>query len=81
MGLYLHEPRVDAKTKLDILNFWRPNQFRYPKLAFMVDEILSIPVSTVTSESAFSFGDRVLDQYQCANKPDNVEVLICIHSW
>lgn len=25
--LYWDEPRVDAKTKLDILSFWRANRF------------------------------------------------------
>lgn len=30
LELYSEKPRVYAKQKFDILNFWRANQFRYP---------------------------------------------------
>ncbi|PON44443.1 Ribonuclease H-like domain containing protein [Parasponia andersonii] len=50
-------------VKLDVLAFWKSNQFRYPELAAMARDILSIPVSTVASEASFSVGGRVLDQY------------------
>lgn len=33
LELYLNEPRVDAKTKLDILSFCRVNLFHYPEIA------------------------------------------------
>ncbi|XP_072951776.1 zinc finger BED domain-containing protein RICESLEEPER 1-like [Typha angustifolia] len=55
LELYLEEPRIDRSSKLDILNYWKSNQFRYPDLSLMACDILSIPISTVASESAFSF--------------------------
>ena len=63
LELYLDEPRVNRNAPLDILAFWKSNQFRYPILAMMARDILSIPVSTVASKAAFSNGGRVLDQF------------------
>ena len=81
LELYSDEPRVSSDTKFDILDFWKGNQFRYPELASMARDILSIPISTVASEAAFSVGGRVLDQYRSSLKPDIVESLICTRDW
>jgi hypothetical protein len=66
---------VDLDESLNNLSFWKGNQFRYPKVAAMVRDILSIHVSTVASESTFSVGGRVIDQYIRSFKPDIVKAL------
>lgn len=81
MELYLEESKVDRSTKLDVLTFWKANQFRYPELASMAWDILSIPVSTVASESTFSVGGRVIDQFRSALKLDIVKALVCTRDW
>jgi hypothetical protein len=65
----------------DILSFWKGNEFRYPEVAAMARDVLSIPISTVASESCFSTGGRVIDQYRSSLKPDIVEALICTKDW
>ncbi|XP_049413300.1 elongation factor 1-delta-like [Solanum stenotomum] len=47
----------------------------------MARDVLSIPVSTVASESAFSTGGRILDSYQSSISPKTVEAFICTQQW
>ena len=47
----------------------------------MARDILTIPLSTVASESAFSVGGRVLDAFRSSLKPDIVEAVICLSDW
>ena len=56
LKLYLYEPRVDRNAKLDILAFWKGNEFQYPEFAAMACDVLSILVSIIASESTFGVG-------------------------
>ncbi|XP_049388772.1 elongation factor 1-delta-like [Solanum stenotomum] len=47
----------------------------------MARDVLSIHVSTVASESAFSTGGRILDSYRISLSPKTVEALICTQQW
>ena len=51
LELYLDEPKYVDKsgTTFDILSFWKGNEFRYLEVTAMARDILSIPISTVTS--------------------------------
>jgi hypothetical protein len=74
----LEEPRsMDLDESFDILSFWKGNQFRYPEVTAMAQDILSIHISTVASESTFSVGRLVIDQYRSSLKLDIVETLVC----
>ena len=81
LNMYLDEPRLEWNSNMDVLSFWKVNQFRYPELSRTARDVLSIPISTVASESAFSIGNHVLDQYRSSLKPENVEALICTRDW
>ena len=81
LELYLEETRMDGNAKLDILSFWKGNQFRYPELVAMVRDVLSIRIFTVASESTFSVGGRVIDEFRSALKLDVVEALIYSRDW
>ncbi|GAU31155.1 hypothetical protein TSUD_315800 [Trifolium subterraneum] len=54
---------------------------RFPVLANIARDLLAIPVSTVASESAFSTGGRVLDEYCSRLSTRTVEALICTKDW
>ncbi|KAG6515157.1 hypothetical protein ZIOFF_025542 [Zingiber officinale] len=53
----------------------------YPELAKLARDVLVVPVSTVASESAFSLGGRIIDQYRSSMSPQVVEALICSRDW
>ena len=84
LELYMDEARyIDSHGSaiFDILSFWKGNEFRYPEVAAMARDILSIPIFTVASESTFSTGGRVIDQYRISLKLDIVEALVCTKDW
>ncbi|KAL4587598.1 hypothetical protein LXL04_000470 [Taraxacum kok-saghyz] len=81
LELYLEEPRMPRLIELNILDYWRGQQTRYPDLTAMARDILTIPVSTVASESAFSVGAKVIDKYRTALKSDITEAIICTKDW
>jgi len=79
----LDEPRliIDEDGHFDILSYWKGNEFRYPIVVAIARDVLSIPISTVASESTFSVGGRIIDQYRTLLKPDIVEALVCTRDW
>ncbi|GJR07017.1 zinc finger BED domain-containing protein RICESLEEPER 2 [Tanacetum coccineum] len=80
---YLKEPplELDDEEDFDILLWWKLNSPRFPIVSKMAKDILSIQISTVASESAFSTSGRVLDPYRNALSTQIVEALICTQSW
>ncbi|KAI3685928.1 hypothetical protein L1987_79597 [Smallanthus sonchifolius] len=74
---YLGEECEPMDAPLDILQWWKLNQCRYPILAKMAWDIIAIPFSMVASESAFSTGGRVLDCFRTSLTPKMVEALVC----
>ena len=72
---YPHEPNFDA------LVWWKGNDGKFKVLSKMARDILSIPITTVASESTFSAGGRVIDKKRASMKRETVEVLLCGGDW
>lgn len=72
---------MDARVKLDVLSFWRSNKSKYSILSIMARDILSMPITTVASESSFSIGSQIISKYRGPITPDNAEALLCTRGW
>jgi hypothetical protein len=47
----------------------------------MAKNILTVPVSTISSESTFSMTGRIIKERRRKLKPKMVEILTCIKDW
>ncbi|CAN1324688.1 Putative AC transposase [Linum perenne] len=65
----------------DVLGWWKGVAHKFPVVSEMAKDILAIPISTVASESCFSTGGRVLDNFRSSLTPQIVEALICAEDW
>ncbi|KAH0692881.1 hypothetical protein KY285_019978 [Solanum tuberosum] len=48
---------------------------------YLARDVLTIPMSSVASECAFSTGDRILDPFRSSLTPKCVQCLICVQDW
>ncbi|GKV51971.1 hypothetical protein SLEP1_g58582 [Rubroshorea leprosula] len=78
---YLAEDLEDENKNIDVLQWWKMNEHRFPVLATMARDVLAVPISIVTSELAFSTGGRVLDAFQSSLTPRMAQALICAQDW
>ena len=78
---YLAEETKDTEKKMDILGWWKVNSNRFPVLSHMARDVLAIPITTVASESAFSTGGRILDDFRTSLTPFMLEALVCTQDW
>ncbi|XP_024156116.2 zinc finger BED domain-containing protein RICESLEEPER 2-like [Rosa chinensis] len=77
---YLLDPLEFTNEKegfeFPILLWWKINGAKYPILQAIAKDVLAVQVSTVASESAFSTGGRVIDNFRSSLTPKFVEALI-----
>ncbi|KAL8126846.1 hypothetical protein AgCh_013953 [Apium graveolens] len=78
---YLEEPLFPRSMDFNILNWWKVHTPRYPILSMMAQNILGIPLSKGTSDSAFNVGDRVLDSHWSILRSNTVQALMCAQDW
>jgi hypothetical protein len=78
---YLEEEFVRRDERFEILSWWRINANKYPVLSAMARDLLTIPLSIVPSESAFSTGGRILAGNRSSMTPETLECLVCCKEW
>ena len=67
--------------EIDILQWWKQHEKDFPVLSKFARDVLTIPVSTISSESAFSLSGRILDNRRMSLTPEMVEALTCLKDW
>ena len=76
IGKYLLD-NLEKLGSYDILDWWKLNASKYPILSKMERDILTIPISTVASESLFSTSERIIDAFTSSLFPKTMEALVC----
>ncbi|KAA8541160.1 hypothetical protein F0562_025094 [Nyssa sinensis] len=76
---YLSEPPAPIPT--DVLEWWRVNSTRYPRLSVMARDFLAIQATSVAPEELFcSKGDEI-DKQRFSMPHQSTQALLCIRSW
>ncbi|CAN1245145.1 Putative AC transposase [Linum grandiflorum] len=78
---YLNEDILPCQPDFDILMWWKINGPKYPILQNIARDILVVPVTSVASESTFSFGGRLIDPHRSRLHESTMEPLMCTRTW
>jgi hypothetical protein len=65
----------------NLLNWWHEHKLTFPVLSILARDVISVHVSTVSSESAFSLCGRIIEERRRRLAPKMVEMLLCIKDW
>ncbi|XP_066392152.1 zinc finger BED domain-containing protein RICESLEEPER 2-like [Miscanthus floridulus] len=82
LSAYLDSDNVTSyEDDFDLLLWWCDHKLTFPILSIMARDIISVPVSTVSSKSCFSLTGRIIEERQRRLSPEIVEMLTCIKDW
>ncbi|XP_061346161.1 zinc finger BED domain-containing protein RICESLEEPER 2-like, partial [Gastrolobium bilobum] len=82
LDVYLGEENLEFDDDtFDILQWWKGKAKRLLSLSLMARDLLSIHITIVAFESAFSIGPRILNKYRSSLLPECVEALLCTRNW
>ncbi|KAK4478967.1 hypothetical protein RD792_014474 [Penstemon davidsonii] len=63
------------------MEWWKVHTPVYPMLWSLAHHVFAMPISTVASESAFSTGGCVIDDYRASLAPKTAQTLLCGQDW
>ena len=72
---------LSYEDDFDILLWWRDHRLTYSILSIMTKDIMSVPVSTCSSESCFSLLGRIIEERRRRLLLETIEMLTCLKDW
>jgi hypothetical protein len=76
---YLDSASVsEYNDNFNILSWWRDHRRAYPVLSILAKYVMSVPISTISSESTFSLVGRVIEEHRRSLRSDMAEVISCL---
>ncbi|KAL0423747.1 UNVERIFIED_CONTAM: Zinc finger BED domain-containing protein RICESLEEPER 2 [Sesamum radiatum] len=76
---YLSEPPVPMPT--DVLDWWKVNSSRYPRLSLMARDFLAVQSTSVLPEDIFSIKGDEIDRERFSTPQSDTQALLCVKSW
>jgi hypothetical protein len=82
LTVYLDSDNVVAyDDDFDILNWWQEHKLTFPVLSLLAKDVMTVPVSTTSSESCFSLTGRIIEERRRSLNSETIEQLILIKDW
>ncbi|BAH93922.1 Os07g0469700 [Oryza sativa Japonica Group] len=79
---YLDSDAIRHETSdFNVLGWWNDHKMSYPVLSKLARDVLTVPVSSVSSESAFSLCGRIIEDRRTSLSSDHVEILLSVKDW
>ncbi|XP_011625335.1 uncharacterized protein LOC18439527 isoform X1 [Amborella trichopoda] len=77
---YLSEPPAPL-SNTDVLDWWRGNSARFPKLSAMARDYLAVQSTAVPPDLVFSAAGDAVEKQRTSLSHDSVQAVMCIRSW
>jgi hypothetical protein len=61
-----------------VLAWWHEHKLTYPVLSILAKDVITVPISTISSESAFSTTGRIIEERRRKLGSDTVEMLALV---
>ncbi|CAN1180425.1 Putative AC transposase [Linum perenne] len=76
---YLSEPPAPIPT--DVLEWWKVNGSRYPRLSAMARDFLAVQATSVAPEELFGSRGEEIDKQRFTMPHESTRAVLCIGSW
>lgn len=76
---YLSEAPAPIAT--DVLEWWKVNSARYPRLSVMARDFLAVQATSVVPEELFCGKGDEIDKQRFCMQHDSTQAILCIKSW
>ncbi|XP_012573535.1 putative AC transposase isoform X2 [Cicer arietinum] len=76
---YLSEAPAPIAT--DVLEWWKINSARYPRLSVMARDFLAVQATSVVPEELFCGKGDEIDKQRFCMQHDSTQAILCIKSW